>query len=239
MSDNDPSTPTTPTRRTGLIIVAVLAVVALVGVGLWFVVLRDTAPERASGPSCGSGPIEGGSADGVWSVVPEDGFFVGYRMTERFGGDTIDKTAVGRTDKVSGTMTIDGAEVTKVDISADVTQLKSDSSRRDAYLRDRALETNDHPEATFVATEPVNLGGTPSQGRQVDTTVKGDLTLRGQTRSVELPVSACWTGDRIEITGTAPIVLADYGIDAPDISGLVKVAGNGELELKLAMRRGV
>jgi polyisoprenoid-binding protein YceI len=238
MAANDTTVPTS-SKRTGVVIGAVVVVLALIGFGVWFVALRDDAPERASGPSCGSGPVEGGSADGAWSVTPEDGFFVGYRITERFGGETIDKTAVGRTDKVSGTMTIDGPQVTKVEINADVTQLKSDSGRRDAYLRDRALETNDHPEATFVATEPVALGATPSQGRQLDTTVKGNLTLRGQTNAVELPVQACWTGDRIEITGSTPIALADYGITAPDISGLVKVADNGELELKLAFRRGV
>lgn len=232
------ATPSSGSSKVGLVVVAVVVALALLGVGAWWFLVRDTAPSKVAGPSCGGATTAATSADGVWSVADGADSYVGYRIQERFGGDTVDKTAVGRTSTVSGSITIAGSSATKVDITADLTQLKSDSSRRDAFIRDRALETNTYPEARFVSRSPVDFGGAPAQGVQVQATAKGDLTLHGQTRSVELPVAACWTGERIEVTGSAPITLADYGISPPDIGGLVKVADKGELELKLVLQPG-
>ena len=54
--------------------------------------------------------------------------FVGYRVQELFGGETLKATAVGRTPAVEGTMTVSGTWVTPVEITADMTQLKSDKA---------------------------------------------------------------------------------------------------------------
>ena len=40
--------------------------------------------------------------------------FVGYRIEELFGGETIKKTAVGRTPDVTGSMTVDGSTISDV-----------------------------------------------------------------------------------------------------------------------------
>ena len=67
--------------------------------------------------------------DGTWTVVTGDNVFVGYRIQELFGGDSIKKTATGRTPAVSGTMTVQGNQITNVEITADMQKLKSDESR--------------------------------------------------------------------------------------------------------------
>ena len=78
-------------------------------------------------------------------------------MQEQFAGESIEKTAVGRTIGVNGTMTIAGGQVTAVTIEADLTRLKSDQGRRDDYIRTRGLETNTYGTATFVLAEPIAL----------------------------------------------------------------------------------
>ncbi len=92
------------------IVIAIVAVVLVAGAGLWYAVLRDTSEPTASldaidvsasgstGGTSGSGSSEAdaSSADGTWTVVTGEDVFVGYRIDELFGGETISKTATGR-----------------------------------------------------------------------------------------------------------------------------------------------
>ena len=43
-----------------------------------------------------------------------------------------------------------------------------------------------------------------------------------------------WNGRTIDVIGTAPIVLGDYGIEAPN-TPLVSVAGQGSVEIQLVL----
>ncbi|MDH3541019.1 MAG: hypothetical protein OEP52_13525, partial [Acidimicrobiia bacterium] len=122
---------------------------------VWFFVFRDTAPPEASledavgsvsSTTLGSGS-SGGSLDGAWTVdttigggVLDDGSYVGYRVQEELA--TIGaKTAVGRTPALTGSFEFSGSTLTAAALTADLTQLTSDDSRRDGALRRQALET--------------------------------------------------------------------------------------------------
>ena len=61
---------------------------------------------------------------------------------------------MGRTSTVEGTLTIHGTSLTAVKVTADLTQLESDDSRRDQRMQTIGLETNSFPTATFELTEP-------------------------------------------------------------------------------------
>jgi len=231
-------------------LIAVVVVIVVGGAGFWWFVLRDDAPSRASLPvrteqatttTAAAGGSRGAVADassptGSWKVQPGENVFVGYRMQELFGGETIKKTAVGRTAAVTGTMTIDGNQITAASITGDVTQLKSDQARRDSAIKNQALETNKFGQATFVLTSPIALPSTAAVGETVNVTATGDLTLHGVTRSVEIPLQARWDGTVIDVAGGAHIVLADYAI-TPISSGFVAIDDNGEFELQLTFVR--
>ena len=60
----------------------------------------------------------------------------------------------------------------------------------------------------------------------------GTLELHGQTKTVEIPIDACWTGPTIRLSGRAPILFSDYGID-PIHTPIVDIADHGDLELRL------
>lgn len=220
---------------------AVVAVVVLGGLGFYWFFLRGDAPKRASLPSR---PTAGtvapgtpvGSPEGAWRLSPGDDIFVGYRVQEQFAGDTIEKTAVGRTIAVSGTMTIAGGQVTAVTIEADLTRLTSDEFRRDDYIRTSGLETNTYGTATFTLAQPISLPADLPAGQPFELRAVGDLTLHGVTQRVELPLTAQWDGKVVDVAGGITIVMADYGIDPPSNS-IVSVADEGELELQVSFTR--
>ena len=218
-------------------LIAVVAIIVLGGAGFYWFFLRDDAPKRASlqtssQPVTGDSSADPASADGTWTVAPGDGVFVGYRVQELFGGSTIKVTAVGRTPAVTGTITISGSQVTAADLSADVTQLSSDKSQRDQQIKTRGLETNTFGTAEFKLTQPIALPGNPEKGKEVDVTAVGELTLHGQTTSVEIPLQAKWNGSTITLAGGAKVAFSDYGIEAPT-NAIVSVDDNGEFELQL------
>lgn len=222
-------------------LVAVVAVIVLGGLGFYWFVLRGDPPDRAALPNRSSVTTVApgtavGSPDGDWRLSPGDGIFVGYRVQEQFAGDSIQKTAVGRTDGVEGSMTIAGGQVTAVTIEADLTRLRSDQDRRDEYIQTSGLETNDFPTATFVLAEPLALPADLPAGTRFELDAVGDLTLHGVTQRVQLPLQAQWDGKVIDVAGGLTIVMSDYGIDPPSNS-LTSVADRGEMELQVTFHR--
>jgi polyisoprenoid-binding protein YceI len=129
-------------------------------------------------------------------------------------------------------MTVSGAQVTAVEITADMTQLKSDKSPRDQQIKTRGIETSTFPTATFKLTQPITLPGPPEKGKEVDVTATGELTLHGVTKTVDIPLKASWTGDTIAVAGGAKVAFSDYGIEPPT-NAIVSVDDNGEFELQL------
>jgi len=155
-------------RSRALVGVSTLAIVLLgaAGYAAWQVFGTSAPPPAAlssAEPSASASNSSSGSAgsvgfDGTWSVDAsggslEDGTstFAGYRIEEELA--SIGKsTAVGRTQQVGGSMTIDGTEVTAMDLTVDMTSLQSDEERRDGQLASRGLETDTHPTGTFRPT---------------------------------------------------------------------------------------
>ena len=180
----------------------------------------------------------GASPAGTWTVQQGDEVFAGYRVTEQFAGETIEKTAVGRSRAVTGTVVVtaegQGTTISDASVEVDMTQLTSDSDRRDNRLRGDGLETDEFPTATFELTQPIELAAAPELGVPFDVQATGNLTLHGVTKEVTIPLSVRWSGEFIDVAGQLPIVLADFQIDPPNVGGFVSVAEDGILELQLS-----
>jgi polyisoprenoid-binding protein YceI len=225
------------------ILLGAVVVLVLAGGALWWFVLRDTSPpppELEEIETTGRA-VEPGALDGTWTLVADDEHYAGYRIGELFGGDTVRRDAVARTNAVEGTLTLTDDQLTAVDVTTDLTALESDdptAGRRDNYLQTNGLEIETFPEATFTLTEPVDLHPLPAEGVQLTLAIDGELTLHGVTKPVVVTVDARWNGDAIELAGTAPIVLVDFGIEPPDIPGLAKVDTEGKFEVLLRFERG-
>lgn len=162
--------------------------------------------------------------------------FVGYRIDEELS--TVGSaTAVGRTSAIEGTLEFDGGMITAVDVTADLTQLESDDSRRDGQLRRQSLETGTYPLATFVLAEPIVVEGNPADGQPIAATAVGDLTLHGVTNRVELALEGQLTDGAVVVVGSTVITLADYDIDTPSAMLVLSVADEATMEMQLVFRR--
>lgn len=198
------------------------------------------------------GPLPSGAAstagldglDGTWTVDTSIGSFadfsssfVGYRVDETFN-DNRANTAVGRTPNVSGSLQLSGTTISAVDISADLTALRSDDDRRDGQLQRQAIQTAQFPTATFRLTNPIELATLPADGASVTATATGELTLHGVTKTVEVPIEARLSGDVVTVTGSIEILFADYGIERPTSFIVLSIEDHGTMELQLHFRHG-
>ena len=164
----------------------------------------------------------------VWNVT--DASQLGYRVKEVLFG--VDTEAVGRTNQITGTLTIDGTRVTQAQFTVDVASITSDESRRDGQFTGRIMSTAEFPTAVFTLTEPIELGTAPAEGVEVAATASGDLTLRGVTNPVTFEVTAQLANGRIGVFGNIPVVFADYRIANPSIAGIT-TEDHGLLEFVL------
>jgi polyisoprenoid-binding protein YceI len=173
-----------------------------------------------------------GSVVGTWSVAT--GSQAGYRVREQLASLSAESDAVGRTDQITGTITIETSGTTTTlsaaSLSVDTTSISSDKSMRDNRMRDEGLQTDTYPTATFTLTKAVEVPGALS-GTASNVTLTGDLTLHGVTKSVEIPAQAQLVNGTIQVAGSLSFPLSDYSITAPNIGGIiVSIADQGTLE---------
>jgi polyisoprenoid-binding protein YceI len=163
-----------------------------------------------------------------WMIT--DASELGYRVKEVLFG--VDTEGVGRTNQISGSLTIEGTAVTQAEFVVDVASITSDESKRDGQFRDRIMSTDEFPTAVFALTEPIELGTEPAEGVEVATSATGELTLRGVTNSVTFDLTAQLTNGKIGVLGNIPVVFGDYSIANPSFGGIT-TEDNGLLEFVL------
>ena len=242
-------------NRVKLAIAVPLALVVLATVGSWTYlnVIKDDAPDRltlggggttpaqssattaATGGTTDSSPLAPGPTsgiDGTWKVI--EGSQAGYRVKEILFGQSA--VAVGRTDDVTGQISIAGATVTSGSFTVDMTSVASDESRRDNQFRSRIMNVSTYPTSTFEVTKPIALSSVPPDGTTVDVKATGELTLRGTTKEVTVGLEAQRSGSTIKVAGSVPIVFEDWGIPNPSF-GPADTEDSGDLEFLLVFGR--
>jgi len=194
--------------------------------------LDDVTTTTASSTSPSSGGTAVDGIEGDWSVG--DGSIVGYRVSEELFGQSTD--AVGRSEGVTGSLTIVGPTVTEASFEVDMTTFESDESRRDGQFEGRIMEVAQFPTATFSLTQPIEVGRAPVEGQDVEVEATGDLTLHGVTREVTIPLTARLRGSTFAVDGSVTVTFTDFGIDDPS-GGPASVGTDGELEVLLVFTR--
>jgi polyisoprenoid-binding protein YceI len=165
------------------------------------------------------------SLDGTWKATSASQ--LGYRVKEVIAGQKIE--GVGRTNAITGSLTMAGTKVTDVDLTVDMATFKSDEGRRDGQFNSRIMSVSEFRVGTLKLTSPIDLKKIPADKEQVTTKASATLTLRGQSNDVDFDVVARRNGANIEVNGSIPILFADYGIPNPSI-GPVTTEDNGLLE---------
>ena len=167
----------------------------------------------------------------------------GYRVREQLANLPAESDAVGRTDQVTGSITLEtsgtATTLTAGSLTVDMTTLASDKSMRDNRLRREGLETDTFPTATFTLTAPVEVPAAALTGTPSDVTLTGDLTVHGVTKSVQIPAQAQLVDGTIQVAGSLTFPLSDYAIVAPNVGGfIVSIADTGTLEFLVNFAKG-
>ena len=234
-------------KRVGVFVLAI--VVVLVG-GPWVYInlIREPAPESFldevststvaasdttvdTAQDSSTSTISIDDPSGTWRVTNESQ--VGYRVDEVLFGQNV--TAVGRTNAVTGSLLIEGDEVTFGEFVVDMTTVKSDEPKRDAQFESRIMDVINHPTATFVLTSPITLSADSTTARTANTAV-GELTLRGTTKPVSISVFGEARNGRIVVTGELTVTFSEWEIPNPSIPG-ISTEDFGILEFQLVLER--
>jgi len=250
-------------RRTMSVLLTVTVLALAAGGAVWFTgrdtpsavdldrAVADVAAldQGAAAEDPGEGGAEGSSANervtdatGRWvvdaEVVPFDtttgsGTWVGYRIDEELSGIG-SYTAVGRSPRTEGEVVIEGPRVLEVEVRADLQGLVSDNANRDGRVRPLFA---DRP-VVFTLSEPFSFGTVPDEGQRVAVSAAGVLRIGDVERDVTFELSADVAGSRLVITGSAVILLADFGIRVPSAPVVLSVADEATIELQLYLSRG-
>jgi len=234
-----PPAPGRPGRRKGLWITLGVVVVLLIVAA--FVVPRIYAASQegeAAAPlatstasATATAASEDTTLDGSWAIAAE-GATAGYRVEEVLNGQNV--TVTGRTDQVTGSLTVAGGELTEGTVSVDLASVATDSGQRDNQFRGgNIMDVENFPTADFAITDPVPLGGL-DVGSTISVNLVGTMTIKGTSQDVTIPATVERTDeDSVTVTGALDLTWSDYGVQAPDL-GFVSVEDAGTIEFSFA-----
>tara|TARA_B100000945_G_C20407269_1_gene610699 strand:+ start:514 stop:1230 length:717 start_codon:yes stop_codon:yes gene_type:complete len=234
-------------RRIVLTTAALVIVIgAMAAYGVWRVI--SNAPDEvsldAAVASLETSEVVGQdlSTEGTWVIDSDSGSFtfeeasgsfVGFRIKEELA--RIGKiTAVGRTGEVDGELRIGAGELQSVSVSADLSTLVTNDSRRDRAARN-ALNVSENPIASFSMDKPVALSAT--DGSAVSLKVKGELLINGIGREAEFDLQAQLVGETVVVVGSTEVVFADYDVEVPSAVIVVSAEDHGVVEFQLLFVR--
>ena len=180
-------------------------------------------------------PAEQPAAGAATVFTLGEGTIARYRVEEELA-NTGFFVAVGETTDVAGAIAFDADGAVVAEASRIVVQaatLRTDSNRRDGYVRNRTLETDSYPEVVFVPTAIDGLSDSIADASgDVAFTITGDLTVKDQTREVTWDATATFAGDGAT-TGIASVEFTfdDFGMDKPRVAVVLSVDDTIRLEL--------
>lgn len=125
----------------------------------------------------------------------------------------------------TGTIAVDGDQVKKIAFDVDMTTLKSDDDRLTAHLlNEDFFHVEKFPKSSFVSTsiKPSTEGGGTHE-------VTGNLTVRGNTKSVTFPATITMNGDSVEAK-------ADFVVDRQDFDIVYKGKADNLIQDEVAMK---
>jgi len=186
-----------------------------------------TTHASTSAPGATSTAVSSSAVNGTWNVG--SGSEAGYRVQEVLVGQST--TAVGRTSRIWGSLTIAGSTVTKGSFTVDMASVVSDQSQRNAQFDGRIMDVSQYPTANLVLTALLNnsdynltehdrvLVTTPFAHRTAIARLYNTLTL-GATLVIMEKFDAAETlativRERVSVTGLVPTV-ARMLLDAID-----------------------
>jgi polyisoprenoid-binding protein YceI len=190
---------------------------------------------------------DGRSGRRTFVIVPEASK-ASYQATEQFFAGALKRlgiaagavTAVGSTQAIQGQFQLDprqpAANPGENTFTVQMNTLTSDRPLRDKYLREDGPKFNEHPVATFRATEIHGHQGSSTGDGEFSFKLAGILTVREVAKPATFDVKARLSGDTLTGIATTRLLMSDFGIEPPDFYDTLTVADPIGLEVEFTAR---
>jgi polyisoprenoid-binding protein YceI len=182
----------------------------------------------------------GSGGNAVRLVLDASTSLASYHAHEQLVGKTLPSEAVGTSPGVSGSVVLgaDGSiAADQSTITVDLTQLKSDESRRDNWIKNDTLQTSRFPTATFVANQVQGLPTPLPTSGEATFQLLGDLTVHGVTKPVTWQVTAQFADTTISGSATTSVKITDFGMTPPKVGPVLNIEDALNLELAFTANR--
>jgi polyisoprenoid-binding protein YceI len=163
-----------------------------------------------------------------------------YHAQEQLAGRNLPSEAVGTSNAVSGTVTLnpDGSVAAdQSQIKVDLSKLTSDESRRDNYIKGSTLQISTFPMATFTPRQVQGLPTPLPTSGQATFALSGDLTVHGVTRPVTWQVTAQFDPTLVSGSATTNVNISDFGMTPPKAGPVLSIQDALTLELTFSAAR--
>jgi polyisoprenoid-binding protein YceI len=175
-----------------------------------------------------------GSMVRTFRIVPAQSE-ASYEVQEQFARLPLPSKAVGQTNTIQGELALrmgDPPQLESSSFTVDLRTLRSDSARRDQFIREQWLESNRYPMAEFTATRIEQIPSGYAEGQEVPLKITGTMKIRDVTRELTFDARASLRSNTITGTATTFLLMRDFGFDPPNILGVVSVEDGVNLTVK-------
>ncbi len=142
-----------------------------------------------------------------------------YVVEETLSG--LPATAVGVSTDVTGEiyLTEDGLyDGMESSLLVDLSTLETDESRRDNYVRNNTLETDQYQYAAYVIESIDAFPTGYVEGEEAALTLTGTMTIKDVSLPITFTVLARQAGDTLTATADTEFLMSDFGIDPPSVA---------------------
>jgi polyisoprenoid-binding protein YceI len=147
---------------------------------------------------------------------------------------------VGITQTIQGDLALDRTNVANSqigDIKINISEFKSDNPRRDGFIRQNFLQSNQYPYATLTDATTVGLPTGPyKDGSTLHFQVQGTLTVHSTPRPTTFDATGTFSNNVLVVSAMTDLKMSDFGIQVPNIANLVKADDSLRLIVNLVAR---
>ena len=142
--------------------------------------------------------------------------------------------AIGTTKSVEGNIKIDSnGQIDKSNslMQVNLADLKSDSSYRDRYVKNKTLETNVYKYAKFIPSEAIGANWPLPISESIEFKLIGDMTIKTTTKRLTWIIKCSNNGSNLIGKATTEFTFEDFNITKPSAMSVVSVEDEIRLEI--------
>lgn len=231
-----------PSPGIGLLVLAALLGLTMAAAGTVSAQQATATPgvigDAANTTTCGTNPTAPQTNGGTAYKIDSSASTASYKAQEQLQGTGFNE-AVGKTNAFIGTIVLDksGAPVACSRFDVDLRTLQSDNSRRDNYLYNNTLQTEQYPLATFILTKVEGLNSAVPQGKETHITLIGNLSIHGTTKQVAWTGKVKLDGDTMTGNATTTFKMEEFDITPPKAGPVISIKDMLTLEVQLTAKK--